>query len=215
MLKIYTWDHEDDKDNDLFAVFNYIHPQRQAWVPNIFIYNLVSFSPLVCLEVINNWTWQIHLWYQTRKKCLFLTNHILQKLAGLWVANSPEKERELFYNQLSHITFMCPMRFNKFPFDRCQNSGCFPKPFFRHKDFYWKFLFSATYARWKLAQRRTIIQEWLSDLGKLWLRTKHIKFSIKKQCNVYFGSRLTYKASGQNPVLDYMISVDELPERYH
>ena len=26
-------------------------------------------------------------------------------------------------------------------------------------------------------------------------------------------SRLTYKASGQNPVLDYMISVDELPER--
>ena len=27
-------------------------------------------------------------------------------------------------------------------------------------------------------------------------------------------SRLTYKASGQNPVLDYMISVDELPERY-
>ena len=33
------------------------------------------------------------------------------------MVNSPEKERELFYNQLSHITFMCPMRFNKFPFD--------------------------------------------------------------------------------------------------
>ena len=24
----------------------------------------------------------------------------------------------IFYTQLSHITFMCPMRFNKFPFDR-------------------------------------------------------------------------------------------------
>ena len=30
----------------------------------------------------------------------------------------------------------------------------------------------------------------------------------------YFLSRLTYKASGQNPVLDYMISVEELPERF-
>ena len=27
-------------------------------------------------------------------------------------------------------------------------------------------------------------------------------------------SRLTYKASGQNPVLDYMISVEKLPERF-
>ena len=39
---------------------------------------------------------------------------LLQKLAGLWVAEG----QELFYNQLAHITFMCPMRFNKFPFDR-------------------------------------------------------------------------------------------------
>ena len=34
-------------------------------------------------------------------------------LAGLWIV----KDQELFYNQLSHITFMCPMRFNKFPLD--------------------------------------------------------------------------------------------------
>ena len=38
------------------------------------------------------------------------------------MVNSPEKERELFYNQLSHVTFMCPMRFNKFPFDRCKQT---------------------------------------------------------------------------------------------
>ena len=100
-------------------------------MPNIFIYNLVSFSPLVCLEV--NLT-NSSLISDTTKS-LLLTNHILQKLAGLWVANSPEKERELFYNQLSHITFMCPMRFNKFPFDRCQHLGCFPKPFFWPKRF--------------------------------------------------------------------------------
>ena len=31
---------------------------------------------------------------------------------------------------------------------------------------------------------------------------------------IFFLSRLTYKASGQNPVLDYMISVEELPERF-
>ena len=34
-------------------------------------------------------------------------------MAGLWVV----EEKELFYNQLSHITFMCPMRFDKFPLD--------------------------------------------------------------------------------------------------
>ena len=49
---------------------------------------------------------------------LFLLPHsnvlILQRLAGLWIVEG----KELFYNQLSHITFMCPMRFNKFPLDR-------------------------------------------------------------------------------------------------
>merc|ERR1711897_126169 len=37
----------------------------------------------------------------------------LKSLAGLWIV----EEKELFYNTLSHITFMCPMRFNKFPLD--------------------------------------------------------------------------------------------------
>jgi hypothetical protein len=38
----------------------------------------------------------------------------LQPLAGLWIVEG----KEMFYNQLSHVTFMCPMKFNKFPLDR-------------------------------------------------------------------------------------------------
>ncbi|XP_040573179.1 glycine receptor subunit alpha-4 [Lepeophtheirus salmonis] len=56
------------------------------WVPNVFVYNLVSFHALDCLK----------------------------KLAGLWVAEG----KDLFYNQATHVTFMCPMRFNKFPLDQ-------------------------------------------------------------------------------------------------
>ena len=41
---------DDDAGGDVGHVQDASCP-RQAWVPNIFIYNLVSFSPLVCLEV--------------------------------------------------------------------------------------------------------------------------------------------------------------------
>lgn len=58
---------------------------RNLWIPNVFVYNLVSFDALACLK----------------------------KLAGLWIV----KDKELFYNQATHVTFMCPMRFNKFPLD--------------------------------------------------------------------------------------------------
>jgi len=37
----------------------------------------------------------------------------LKRLAGIWVV----KDKELFYNQATHLTFMCPMRFNRFPLD--------------------------------------------------------------------------------------------------
>jgi len=38
---------------------------------------------------------------------------VLSKLAGLWI--TPEKG--VFYSQATHITFICPMRFDKFPLD--------------------------------------------------------------------------------------------------
>jgi len=58
---------------------------RHLWVPNVFVYNLVQFTAVDCLD----------------------------KLAGLWIL----KENELFFNQYSQVTFMCPMRFDRFPLD--------------------------------------------------------------------------------------------------
>eukprot|EP00093_Oithona_nana_P008850 08850.XXX_313244_316909_1 [CDS] Oithona nana genome sequencing. len=58
---------------------------QHLWVPNVFVYNLVSFAAVDCLE----------------------------KLAGIWIL----KENYFFYNQYTHVTFMCPMRFNRFPLD--------------------------------------------------------------------------------------------------
>ena len=48
--------------------------------------------------------------------------NVLSKLAGLWIDTS----RTVMYSQASHITFICPMRFDKFPLDtqRCKFKGC-------------------------------------------------------------------------------------------
>jgi len=105
---------------------------NELWVPNIFIYSLVSFTPLVCIK----------------------------SLAGLWVV----EEKELFYNQLSHITFMCPMRFNKFPLD------------------------SHTCSFW---------------IGSTNFDETKMTFNL---------GRLVYEPEGQNPVLDYITEIEELPD---
>ena len=38
---------------------------------------------------------------------------VLSKLAGLWI----DTEKNVLYSQATHITFICPMRFDKFPLD--------------------------------------------------------------------------------------------------
>ena len=38
---------------------------------------------------------------------------MLSKHAGLWIT----ARREIFYSQATHITFICPMRFDAFPLD--------------------------------------------------------------------------------------------------
>jgi len=38
---------------------------------------------------------------------------VLSKLAGLWITT----EKSVLYSQATHITFICPMRFDKFPLD--------------------------------------------------------------------------------------------------
>ena len=43
---------------------------------------------------------------------------VLNKLAGLWIG----ADKSVMYSQATHITFICPMRFDKFPLDtqRCK-----------------------------------------------------------------------------------------------
>ena len=38
---------------------------------------------------------------------------VLSKLAGLWI----KPNKDVLYSQSTHITFICPMRFDKFPLD--------------------------------------------------------------------------------------------------
>merc|ERR1719346_893244 len=38
---------------------------------------------------------------------------VLSKLAGLWIS----ADKIILYSQATHITFICPMRFDKFPLD--------------------------------------------------------------------------------------------------
>ena len=39
---------------------------------------------------------------------------VLNKLAGLWISDT----KEILYSQATHISFICPMRFDKFPLDQ-------------------------------------------------------------------------------------------------
>ena len=39
--------------------------------------------------------------------------NVLSKLAGLWI----DTDKNVLYSQATHITFICPMRFDKFPLD--------------------------------------------------------------------------------------------------
>ena len=39
---------------------------------------------------------------------------VLDQLAGVWI----DKDKKVLYSQAVHITFICPMNFQKFPFDQ-------------------------------------------------------------------------------------------------
>ncbi|XP_040576873.1 glutamate-gated chloride channel subunit beta [Lepeophtheirus salmonis] len=57
-----------------------------------------------------------HLWvpnifiYDLRS---FNTLNVLKKLAGVWIS----EDKEIYYNQAAAVTFLCPMRFDKYPLD--------------------------------------------------------------------------------------------------
>ena len=43
----------------------------------------------------------------------FKVVEVLSKHAGLWITTN----NDVFYSQATHITFICPMRFDSFPLD--------------------------------------------------------------------------------------------------
>ncbi len=59
--------------------FNFL---EHLWVPNIFIYDLMSFSAL----------------------------NVLKKLAGVWIIYRNDNIYHIYYNQATAVTFLCPMR---------------------------------------------------------------------------------------------------------
>ena len=64
----------------------------------------------VNLELVNE-LWLPNIFIYNLKTYKVIT--VLSKLAGLWITT----EKNVLYSQATHITFICPMRFDKFPLD--------------------------------------------------------------------------------------------------
>ena len=62
------------------------------------------------MELIKN-LWLPNIFIYNLKS--FKTIDVLSKLAGLWI----DSKKRIYYSQATHITFICPMRFDKFPMD--------------------------------------------------------------------------------------------------
>ena len=78
---------------------------NDLWIPNVFIYNLKSFSSL---QVLKRLAGELF-------KCLkgrVLIN-VFYPSSGVWIING----KDVFYNQFAQVTFLCPMRFERYPLD--------------------------------------------------------------------------------------------------
>ena len=73
------------------------------WTPNIFIYNLKSFNSA---KVLNRLAGKCPNIYN--EPCM--ANLVNQ---GVWIING----KDVFYNQFAQVTFLCPMRFERYPLD--------------------------------------------------------------------------------------------------
>ena len=76
------------------------------WADTEFQYSLFPVN----LELIKN-LWLPNIFIYNLKS--FKTIDVLSKLAGLWI----DSKKRIYYSQATHITFICPMRFDKFPLD--------------------------------------------------------------------------------------------------
>ena len=64
----------------------------------------------VNLELVNE-LWLPNIFIYNLKT--FKVVEVLSKHAGLWITTN----NDVFYSQATHITFICPMRFDAFPLD--------------------------------------------------------------------------------------------------
>ena len=75
----------------------------------VFLYILDTMIP-VNLELVNE-LWLPNIFIYNLKT--FKVVEVLSKHAGLWITTN----NDVFYSQATHITFICPMRFDAFPLD--------------------------------------------------------------------------------------------------
>ena len=78
---------------------------NDLWIPNVFIYNLKSFSSLQVLKRLAG-----KLFKCLKCRCF---NKVFYPSSGVWIING----KDVFYNQFAQVTFLCPMRFERYPLD--------------------------------------------------------------------------------------------------
>ena len=76
---------------------------NDLWIPNVFIYNLKSFSSLQVLKrLAGDWPF-LQFYIEDKLNCIL----------GVWIIDG----KDVFYNQFAQVTFLCPMRFERYPLD--------------------------------------------------------------------------------------------------
>ena len=96
------------------SYFNVLWQEPRLHISERFLKELNSTSPdtmiPVNLELVNE-LWLPNIFIYNLKT--FKVVEVLSKHAGLWITTN----NDVFYSQATHITFICPMRFDAFPLD--------------------------------------------------------------------------------------------------
>ena len=96
------------------SYFNVLWKEPRLHISRNFFRELNQTSPdsliPVNLELVND-LWLPNIFIYNLKT--FKVVEVLSKHAGLWIT----PENAVLYSQATHITFICPMRFDSFPLD--------------------------------------------------------------------------------------------------
>ena len=101
---LYSW---------IWSPISCVYHKNQILHSNIvhFLWFLFSETMIpVNLELVNE-LWLPNIFIYNLKT--FKVVEVLSKHAGLWITTN----NDVFYSQATHITFICPMRFDAFPLD--------------------------------------------------------------------------------------------------